>query len=61
MWSGVLDLVVSLVHILVYRGQMEPSRESGGWGYGGVSADLLDIYRVSCRIQLPDEISAGDL
>ena len=35
----VLDLVVSLVWGRVYRGQMEPSRQSGGWGYGGVAPD----------------------
>lgn len=42
-----LDLVVSLVHVLVYSTAMEPSCESGEWEAGGVWARTLLMPLVS--------------
>lgn len=44
---GVLDFVVSLVHVLVYSTAMEPMRESEGWEAGGVWAETLLMPLVS--------------
>jgi len=43
----------------VYRGADGTKAQKGGWGPWGSRANLLDIYYPSCRIQLPDELSAG--